>query len=261
MVGINLAVLWKRLAASFAAAGHGHALTGAEITGALPVAKGGTGAGDAAGARGNIGAAAAKHGHAQEDVAGLVAALDGKVVKSIELKPGTDLNTVTQSGFYRINIEHKNLPSGAEYGQLIVSRGADTIAQIVIGFSNSKIFCRIGNPAEVGGPGSWTEWRRVYQEGDEVMRFVKQVVIDLTTEGWMYDLGGDAYYQYFHIEGIDLSMEVISTLWIETLAYPVSPPWCPVTGVAISGENTIIIWCAEVPAKNAKVITRFYKAV
>lgn len=46
---------------------HGHALTDAAITGALPLTKGGTGATTASGALTNLGAAASTHGHALTD--------------------------------------------------------------------------------------------------------------------------------------------------------------------------------------------------
>ena len=188
VTGKSLETLYRYIAGKLdgkAPAGHEH--TQAQVAG-LPDALNGK--------------AAAKHEHAQEDVAGLTAALDGKVVKSIGLEPGTDLNTVTQSGFYRINIGHGNQPDGTDYGQLIVSRGADTIAQIVIGFSNSKVFCRSGNPVDVGGPGSWNEWKRLYQEGDKVLSKVKEVVIDVPTTGWNYTPTNDAYMQDFSAPGV-----------------------------------------------------------
>ena len=51
-----------------ASATHGHALTDAGITGVLPVAKGGTGGGDAATARTNLGAAPTTHTHSGADI-------------------------------------------------------------------------------------------------------------------------------------------------------------------------------------------------
>lgn len=59
-----------------AAASHTHSPS--DLTGAVPVSKGGTGAATAAAARSNLGAAAAVHIHAQSEVTGLADALAGK---------------------------------------------------------------------------------------------------------------------------------------------------------------------------------------
>jgi hypothetical protein len=50
-----------------AASGHSHALTDAQITGTLPLAKGSTGPADSATARANLGVAASGHAHALTD--------------------------------------------------------------------------------------------------------------------------------------------------------------------------------------------------
>lgn len=72
-----------------------------------------------------------------------------------------DLNTLALNGFYRLPGGVVNGPPGddVDYGQCIVSRYADTILQIVTGFRNGKIYFRHGNPAVIGGPGTYGLWR------------------------------------------------------------------------------------------------------
>ena len=88
-----------------------------------------------------------------------------------------DLNTIVTSGFYRLNASHPNAPASVDYGQLIVSRGGDTILQIVTGYNTGLIYFRHGNPSDVGGAGSWQPWRRM---GNKPVRFVTD------TNGYMY---------------------------------------------------------------------------
>ena len=72
----------------------------------------------------------------------------------------TDLNTLTTSGFYRIQNTETNRP--ADYGQLLVIYGgADTITQIYGNYSTGALHTRSGNPSNVGGTGAWTSWRTV----------------------------------------------------------------------------------------------------
>lgn len=96
-----------------------------------------------------------------------------------------DLNTITTSGFYRINASPVNAPTGSfvDYGQLIVSRGGDTILQIVSGYSNGLAFFRHGNPPDVGGPGPWSAWRPL---GNMPVREVT------TTGNYMYGSEADS---------------------------------------------------------------------
>jgi len=74
-----------------------------------------------------------------------------------------DLDTVVKSGFYRTQ-ENANLPPGADYGQLIVSSGGDSILQIVSDFGG-RLWQRSGNPSNVGGPGSYSDWQEISAQG------------------------------------------------------------------------------------------------
>lgn len=91
---------------------------------------------------------------------------NGKVEKTIHITSGIDLNTVINSGFYRLGSSHPNCPVAAVYGQLIVSRGVDTIFQLATGFSNNEFYVRHGNPTNVGGTGVWQPWQRLYHAGN-----------------------------------------------------------------------------------------------
>ena len=78
-----------------------------------------------------------------------------------------DLNTVVTSGFHRLNSPLTNGPTGAEaWGQLIVSRGGDTITQIYSEYNTGTLYTRSGNSSDVGGSGSWTSWKRLLNETD-----------------------------------------------------------------------------------------------
>lgn len=86
--------------------------------------------------------------------------------RSVSIGANADLNQIVNSGFYRLESSPQNAPSGVEFGQLIVSRGLDTILQIVSGYFGSNIFWRSGNPPEVGGVGAWQPWRELYHTGN-----------------------------------------------------------------------------------------------
>jgi hypothetical protein len=71
-----------------------------------------------------------------------------------------DLNTLTTSGFYRLNGSNANAPG--DYGQLLTMHGAaDTITQLYGEYSNGLLYTRSGNPSNVGGNGSWSSWHTI----------------------------------------------------------------------------------------------------
>lgn len=74
-------------------------------------------------------------------------------------------NTITTSGMYRLQ-EATDIPSDAQYGQLVVVHGGgDTIAQVAFDYTGSKMWIRTGNSSDVGGSGTWGAWKRVITEG------------------------------------------------------------------------------------------------
>ncbi|WP_406944475.1 pyocin knob domain-containing protein [Halobacillus sp. SY10] len=85
------------------------------------------------------------------------------------LPSGTDLNTVVDSGFYRLSSNHPNSPTGVDYSQMIVMHGGgDTIAQIIVDYNPPLMHIRAGNPSNVNGAGSWEPWLRQAGEGRNV---------------------------------------------------------------------------------------------
>ena len=83
--------------------------------------------------------------------------LDNYTKKSIKLSDNVDLNTVTSSGFYRLmNHTQANFP----HSQMIVSRGDDTIAQLVFPYADTSMYVRTGNPFNTSG-GLWHDWKQV----------------------------------------------------------------------------------------------------
>lgn len=86
--------------------------------------------------------------------------LDNYTKKSIKLSDNVDLDTVTESGFYRLmNHTQAHFP----HGQMIVSRGADTIAQMVFPWNATKMFVRTGNGIGTSSEssGNWRDWKEV----------------------------------------------------------------------------------------------------
>ena len=75
-----------------------------------------------------------------------------------------DFNTLTTSGVYRLYYTTSNGasngPAGNEWGNMLVLHGGgDTIAQLAFGYvSSDRPMFRQGNPSNVGGAGSWTQW-------------------------------------------------------------------------------------------------------
>lgn len=93
-----------------------------------------------------------------------VSSLSANKVNAVQsLANGTDLNTVTTSGFYRMGTDHVNAPTNTNWSQLIVVHGGgDTIGQILIEYSANKMYVRSGNPTNVGGTGAWGDWVLMY---------------------------------------------------------------------------------------------------
>ena len=108
---------------------------------------------------------ASRHAATGDDA--ITPAMIGAIPVEQQVPDGKDLNTVTFAGIYRLNVTHGNIPTGCEYGQLLVVRGGlDTIAQMCFSLRN-EAYVRSGNPPDVGGVGAWSAWRRILFAGDD----------------------------------------------------------------------------------------------
>lgn len=110
--------------------------------------------------------------HGNADSASNADTVDGYHASSFALSafaPSNDFNKITSSGFYRINDNLTNSPSATSWGQLIVCHGGgDTITQIYGDWQSGSLYTRSGNPTDVGGSGSWTQWYQIWKKGDLV---------------------------------------------------------------------------------------------
>ncbi len=77
-----------------------------------------------------------------------------------QLPNNVDLNTVVNAGFYRIENAPGNAPASVQYSQLIVSRQGDTIAQLVIRYTDATMFVRSGYDIGTGSP-TFTAWNEI----------------------------------------------------------------------------------------------------
>ena len=84
---------------------------------------------------------------------------------TFNLADNSDLNNVTNAGFYRYNTGVVNGPASAgSHGQLLVIRGAaDTVAQLVFPYGSSSMYFRTGNWVNNAG-GTAHEWATVATE-------------------------------------------------------------------------------------------------
>lgn len=89
------------------------------------------------------------------DIDSLYNDLNKYTQKTISIPDNTSLDTITESGFYRLSM-NPNFP----HAQMIVSRGADTIAQMAFPYADTKMYVRTGNPFNPSG-GLWHEWKQV----------------------------------------------------------------------------------------------------
>jgi hypothetical protein len=85
-----------------------------------------------------------------------------------------DVDTLVKSGFYRVGA-NANLPFENFYGQLIVSKGAGTVLQIVSDFSG-RLWQRSGSPSNVGGSGSYSDWEEISGKADQATTYTKTEV-------------------------------------------------------------------------------------
>lgn len=128
-----------------------------------------------------------------ELVQSIKASLDQKIDKIIHLESGEDLNVVIESGFYRLEDNHRHAPDGANYSNMIVVRGADTAFQIIVNYSTGYMYVRGGRPEVV----EWSEWMHFTNHWDDIQykpsSFVQKTVL---TSSYFEDSEGGNGYQF-----------------------------------------------------------------
>lgn len=97
----------------------------------------------------------------------MIADLNSAAVGNLATTGTNDLNSITTSGFYRVEIPSAN-GAGSNYGQLLVIHGGgDTITQIYGDPSTGNLMTRSGNPSSIGGAGNWSAWRKLWHDGND----------------------------------------------------------------------------------------------
>lgn len=137
----------------------------------------------------------------------------------------TDLNQLTKAGVYRVSNTNTNLPSGYQYGQLLTLYGkGDTIGQLIMSYADSgRMAVRSGNPAEVGGTGSWGAWKTVAFTTDNVAsanKLAKTVTIfgrnfdgtnNIVGQACVYGTNGSSASDYYIEGGIQIREQGLVT--------------------------------------------------
>lgn len=96
-------------------------------------------------------------------------ALADTKVSNVVLLNAEDLNTILTSGFYRLAGSHANAPAEYRYSQMIVCRGADTIAQMIIYEQNGNVYVRSASGSG-GQIAIWHPWQQLMTENNSVQK-------------------------------------------------------------------------------------------
>lgn len=94
-----------------------------------------------------------------------------------------DINTFTITGSYRLTNLPVNAPAGCDDGILQVNYGGgDTISQVCFDKLGVNLYWRTGDPTDVGGTGSWTNWLPLY---DNSIGAVATFAMENPPTGWL----------------------------------------------------------------------------
>lgn len=129
------------------------------------------------------------------------------VAKTFFLSEGTDLNTITETGFYRLQSNNLNGPTkSVDWCQMLVGRGGDTIFQSIYRYNDGSSVTRTGNPTDVGGAGSWTEWKENINTDGGI--FKNYIEVDKGTDWAQYRLrGANGTYKAFEASDTILRLD------------------------------------------------------
>lgn len=170
---------------------HSHSLADDDITGVLPITKGGTGAATAAAARTNLGLGAA----ATNGVSISVASSDTNLVtsggvynaihSSVEITADTDLNDLALEGFYFCNSSNSesvtNKVDGVTFFSLRINKiSGGVLSQELTAYENKKYI-------RINWSGGWTDWVK-FTTADELNIAMNTLpIVNCTVQG-----GGNA---------------------------------------------------------------------
>ena len=118
-----------------------------------------------------------------------------------------DINLLLTSGFYRVGT-NDNLPDTCQYGQMIVSRGLDTISQIAFSYYSGRVFVRSCNI--IDGTPNWGNWVEFYstqspQPSEEWKLLAEQtgetgtITLPTTFKELHIVIGTDNYFYTFNV--------------------------------------------------------------
>jgi hypothetical protein len=89
-------------------------------------------------------------------------------LKYVGLSDAVNLNTVTDSGFYRFGPTVTNGPSGyGGYSNMLVIRGSDTMSQIYMNYNDANMWWRSGSGVSDGAFASASAWRKMWNDAND----------------------------------------------------------------------------------------------
>ncbi|MBM6725251.1 pyocin knob domain-containing protein [Pseudoflavonifractor phocaeensis] len=119
----------------------------------------------------------------------------------ITLGPYDDPNTITISGFYRLNGTKTNVPNGCEWGNMIVAGDNNTVTQYISDHLNTQFLKRTArNSLSV-----WSEWLPI-----AIATPPREFNLPLAS-GWSAKPGGLATYFRTQENLVCLNMNIVSS--------------------------------------------------
>lgn len=158
----------------------------------------------------------AKQNSASDDALGkvLLTGAYGLGQGGMVLPDGTDLNSATAVGIYRVNTG-PNVPTGGEYAPMLVMVAQDVVTQMIIANPSGTIFTR----GRIVGGADWSPWvstqaalgYRPVQEGGGIGQLTNKVYIGWSDEGLKVtvDSSDQGVVAFTHAETFTGGMSVV----------------------------------------------------
>jgi len=156
----------------------------------------------------------------------------------VSLPDGTDFNTVTKSGFYRINSNNINATPNSTGGQLIVSRNANTIVQMSFADYNTiDYYVRVGYG--IGGTPTFTPWVKMWNSGNDGAGSGLDADTVDGVQGALLGIGGQGYAWVD-----ETANRALGTTYTNTTGKPIQISWNTdtTTGASKMYINGIEVW-------------------